>query len=113
MLIRLRRVLLLPTADTTPPIQPDQVVPGMRRLILSDLHMGSGDRLDDFDADAELVAFIYTYALHEKPTELILAGDTFELLQVRLPGPGEYERSGAAAEQRLQAILSAHAKAIG
>jgi UDP-2,3-diacylglucosamine pyrophosphatase LpxH len=113
MLIRLRRVLLLPTADTTPPIQPDQVVPGMRRLILSDLHMGSGDRLDDFDADAELVAFIYTYALHEEPTELILAGDTFEFLQVRLPGLGEYEWSGAAAEQRLQAILSAHAKAIG
>jgi UDP-2,3-diacylglucosamine pyrophosphatase LpxH len=110
--IRLRRVLLLPTEDTTPPITPDEVRPGIRRLILSDLHMSGGDRLDDFDADAELVAFIRAYAMREEPTELILAGDTFEFLQVRLPGLGDYEWSGAAAEQRLRAILSAHTQVI-
>src|SRR5689334_20423267 len=85
LLIRLRRVLLLPTGDSTAPITPDEVRPGLRRLILSDLHMGSGDRLDDFDADAEIVAFIRTYAMRAEPAELILAGDTFEFLQVRLP----------------------------
>jgi UDP-2,3-diacylglucosamine pyrophosphatase LpxH len=110
--IRLRRVLLLPTEDTTPPITTGQVRPGIRRLILSDLHMGAGDRLDDFDADADLIAFIRAYALREEPVELILAGDTFEFLQVRLPGLGDYEWSGAAAEQRLRAILSAHAQVI-
>jgi UDP-2,3-diacylglucosamine pyrophosphatase LpxH len=110
--IRLRRVLLLPTEDTTPPITPDEVRPRIRRLILSDLHMSAGDRLDDFDADVELVAFIRTYAICAAPVELILAGDTFEFLQVRLPGLGDYEWSGAAAEQRLRAILSAHAVVI-
>src|SRR5262245_7452924 len=111
--IRLRRVLLLPTEDTTPPITPDEVRPNICRLILSDLHMSAGDRLDDFDADVELVAFIRTNAMGAGPVELILAGDTFEFLQVRLPGLGDYEWSGAAAEQRLRAILSAHAQVIG
>src|SRR5262245_15421618 len=110
--IRLRRVLLLPTEDTTAPITPEQVRPGICRLILSDLHMAAGDRLDDFDPDAELVAFVSSYATRAEPVELILAGDTFEFLQVRLPGLGDYEWSGAAAEQRLRAILSAHAPAI-
>ncbi len=110
--IRLRRVLLLPTEDTTPPITSGEVRPGIRRLVLSDLHMGAGDRLDDFDADAELVAFIRTYAIRAEPVELILVGDTFEFLQVRLPGLGDYQWSSAAAEQRLRAILSAHAGVI-
>jgi UDP-2,3-diacylglucosamine pyrophosphatase LpxH len=110
--IQLRRVLLLPTEDTTPPITAKDVRPSIRRLILSDLHKGAGDRLDDFDADTELVAFIRGYALRAEPVELILAGDTFEFLQVRLPGIGDYEWSGAAAEQRLRAILSAHADVI-
>ena len=110
--IRLRRVLLLPTGDSTPPIGPSEVAPRMRRLIVSDLHLGGGDRLDDFDADGELAAFIRSYAIRGEPTELILAGDTFEFLQVRLPGLGDYEWSGAAAEQRLGAILSAHPEPI-
>jgi len=112
LLIWLRRVLLLPTGDSTPPITSDQVRPRMRRLVLSDLHMGNGDRLDDFEADAELIAFIHSYALGVEPTELILAGDTFEFLQVRLPSLGDYEWSGEAAEQRLRAILSAHAQVM-
>lgn len=109
---RLRRVLLLPTANTTPPIGPGEVTPRLRRLIVSDIHMGAGDRLDDFDDDAKLAAFFRFYATTDEPTELILAGDTFEFLQVRLPGLGDYEWSGAAAVQRLQAILSAHSEPI-
>ena len=112
LLIRLRRVLLLPTGEITPPIDDDEVAPRMRRIIVSDLHMGAGDRLDDFDADAEFVTFIRSYVMGWELTELILAGDTFEFLQVRLSGLGDYEWSGAAAEQRLRAILSAHPEPI-
>jgi UDP-2,3-diacylglucosamine pyrophosphatase LpxH len=112
LIIRLRRVLLLPTGDTTAPITAGQVVPRIRRLILSDIHMGGGDRLDDFESDAELVAFIHSYAMGAEPTELILAGDTFEFLQVRLPDLSDYDWSGAAAEERLRAILRAHAKVV-
>jgi UDP-2,3-diacylglucosamine pyrophosphatase LpxH len=110
--IRLRRVLLLPTTDSTPPIGPGEVAAGMRRVIVSDLHLGAGDRLDDFNADEDLATFIRCYVMRGEPTELILAGDTFELLQVRLPDVGDYEWSGAAATRRLQAILSAHPEPI-
>jgi UDP-2,3-diacylglucosamine pyrophosphatase LpxH len=112
LLIRLRRVLLLPTGDATPPLSEAQMRPGIRRLVISDLHLGNGDRLDDFDADSEMVAFVHGYAMRGEPTELILAGDTFEFLQVRLPGLGDYEWGGAAAEQRLRAIISAHDRVI-
>jgi UDP-2,3-diacylglucosamine pyrophosphatase LpxH len=110
--IRLRRVLLLPTTDSTPPIGPGDVAAGMRRVIVSDLHLGAGDRLDDFNADEDLATFVRSYVMREEPTELILAGDTFELLQVRLPDVGDYEWSGVAATRRLQAILSAHPEPI-
>jgi UDP-2,3-diacylglucosamine pyrophosphatase LpxH len=110
--IRLRRILLHATDDSTPPIGPEQVEPRMRRVVVSDLHMGAGDRLDDFDADAELAAFIRSYVTSGEPTELILAGDTFEFLQVRLPDLSDFEWSGAAAARRLDAILTAHAEPI-
>jgi UDP-2,3-diacylglucosamine pyrophosphatase LpxH len=106
--IRLRRTWLRSTADSTPPIEPEQVVSQMRRVIISDLHMGAGDRLDDFDADSELSAFIRSYVGGREPTELILAGDTFEFLQVRLPDLSDFEWSGEAAARRLGAILAAH-----
>jgi len=110
--IRLRRILLRSTADSTPPIEPDQVEPRMRRVIISDLHLGAGDRLDDFDADAELSGFIREYVTGDAPTELILAGDTFEFLQVRLPDLSDFEWSPEAAARRLSAILAAHAEPI-
>jgi UDP-2,3-diacylglucosamine pyrophosphatase LpxH len=110
--IRLRRILLHSTADSTPPIGPDQVEPRMRRVIVSDLHLGGGDRLDDFDADADLAGFIRSYVSVGEPTELILAGDTFEFLQVRLPNLSDFEWSGEAAERRLGAILAAHPEPI-
>ena len=110
--IRLRRIWLRSTDNSTPPIEPEQVDPQMRRVIISDLHMGAGDRLDDFDADAELSTFIRTYVAGAAPTELILAGDTFEFLQVRLPDLSDFEWSGEAAAQRLGAILAAHTEPI-
>ncbi len=110
--IRLRRILLRSTDDSTPPIEPEQVDPQMRRVIISDIHLGAGDRLDDFDADAELSTFIRAYVTSANPTELILAGDTFEFLQVRLPELSDFEWSGEAAAQRLGAILAAHSEPI-
>ncbi|GAB4202692.1 MAG: UDP-2,3-diacylglucosamine diphosphatase [Roseiflexaceae bacterium] len=112
LVLRLRRVLLLPTDDSTAPLGPDQVAPRMRRLIVSDLHLGAGDRLDDFQADQAFSAFVRSYALGHGPTDLILAGDTFEFLQVRLPDLSDYEWSGAAAERRLGVILAAHPEPI-
>jgi UDP-2,3-diacylglucosamine pyrophosphatase LpxH len=82
----------------------------MRRLIVSDLHMSIADRLDDFDADDEFVEFITTYAMGSGPTELILAGDTIEFLQVRLSEINDYDWSEDAAVIRLRAVIQAHPK---
>lgn len=106
--VRLRPIRLHLTDETTPPIPPDLVIPTMRRVIVSDLHLGSGDRLEDFDADAELMAFIGSYVNNGKPTELILAGDTLEFLQVRLPDVDDDDWSAQAAVRRLDAIVAAH-----
>jgi UDP-2,3-diacylglucosamine pyrophosphatase LpxH len=109
---RLWRILLSPTDQTTPPIAPQDVQPGMRRIIVSDLHWGAGDRLDDFVSDDAFVAFVTTYVCADEPTEFVLAGDTFEFLQVRLPGIADHDWSAQAAAARLQCILSAHAPAV-
>lgn len=112
LVLRLRQIALELTDDTTPPIEPEQVRPGVRRIIVSDLHWGAGDRLDDFVSDDAFIAFVRSYVITPEPTELILAGDTFEFLQVRLPHLGDYEWSGAAAAERLRVILSAHAGCV-
>lgn len=107
--LSLRRIPLRPTEHTTPPIGPEAVPARMRRLVLSDIHMGGGDRLDDFDDDAELVAFLDGYARGAGPTELILNGDTLEFLQVRLPDLDDDEYSDEAAGRRCAQIVAAHA----
>jgi UDP-2,3-diacylglucosamine pyrophosphatase LpxH len=107
VLTNVRPILLHPTADATAELRSDVTTLGIRRVIVSDIHLGAGDRLDDFHADSELADFIRTYAMAE-PTELILAGDTFEFLQVSLPDVGDFEWTARAAERRLQTILDAH-----
>ncbi len=106
--LRLRRVVLRPTPYTTPPIGPEAINPRQRRIVLSDLHLGGGDHLDDFNDDAALIAFLDHY-LAGAPTELILAGDTIEFLQVRLPDLDDDEYSDAAAARRIEAVIRAHA----
>lgn len=64
--LRLRRVVLRPTAYTTPPIEPDAISPRQRRIVLSDLHLGGGDHLDDFDDDAALIAFLDHYVSRDR-----------------------------------------------
>lgn len=108
LFLQLRRVPLRPTPYSTPAIGPAEVAPRLRRLVLSDIHMGGGDRLDDFDDDEALVAFIDSYARGAGPTELILNGDTLEFLQVRLPDLDDDEYSDAAADRRAARIIAAH-----
>lgn len=107
--LQFRRVELRATPYTTPPIGPEEIRPQMRRVIVSDIHLGAGDRLDDFDDDAALVEFIDQYVAGDEPTELILAGDTIEFLQVRVPGLDDDEWSEQAAVLRMQVVIEAHA----
>jgi UDP-2,3-diacylglucosamine pyrophosphatase LpxH len=106
--LRVRRVVLHPTDYITAPLGPDQIEPRRRRIVVSDLHMGGGDRLDDFSDDATLVAFLDHYVGGGEPTELVLAGDSFELLQIRLPGLADDDYSQDAAAARLDAVVAAH-----
>jgi hypothetical protein len=107
VLTRVRPVVLRPTEDSTSELGGTETTLGIRRIIVSDLHLGAGDRLDDFNADREFAEFVREYVINE-PTELILAGDTFEFLQVELPDIPDFEWSGRAAERRLEVILDAH-----
>lgn len=107
VLTRVRPVVLRPTGDSTPELGGAETTLGIRRIIVSDLHLGAGDRLDDFNADREFAEFVREYVMNQ-PTELILAGDTFEFLQVELPDIPDFEWSGRAAERRLEVILDAH-----
>lgn len=108
LFLRLRSVVLHPTAYTTAPIEPEAVRPRQRRIIVSDLHMGAGDRLDDFTDDPEFVQFIDSYVDNGVSTELILAGDTIEFLQVRLPDVDDDDYSQEAAEHRISIVIAAH-----
>jgi UDP-2,3-diacylglucosamine pyrophosphatase LpxH len=106
--LQLRRVTLTPTPYHTAPIGPEQIAPRQRRIIVSDLHLGGGDRLDDFEDDQSFAAFIDSYVSAGEPTELILAGDTVEFLQVRLGDIDDEDWSEEAAERRLAAVIAAH-----
>jgi UDP-2,3-diacylglucosamine pyrophosphatase LpxH len=106
--LQLRRVTLIPTPYHTPPISADEIAPRQRRIIVSDLHLGGGDRLDDFDCDLAFAAFVDLYVCRDEPCELILAGDTLEFLQVRLPDLDDDDWSEEAAERRIATIIAAH-----
>jgi UDP-2,3-diacylglucosamine pyrophosphatase LpxH len=108
LFLQFRKVELHPTRFTTPPIGPDAVNPALRRLIVSDLHLGAGDRADDFNDDPAFDDFITHYGLGSGPTELILAGDTIEFLQVRLDDIADDDWSEMAAVRRLETVITAH-----
>lgn len=110
--VRLRPIRLELTDATTPALEAAEVTVGLRRIVISDLHLGAGDRLDDFAADGPFAAFMQQYVARE-PTELILAGDTFEFLQVRIAEVADDEWSESAAVARLNAIVAAHPIVMG
>jgi UDP-2,3-diacylglucosamine pyrophosphatase LpxH len=105
--LRLRRILLRPTAYRTAALTAADIRPGLRRIVISDIHLGAGDRREDFFDDEVLAQFIDDLATGV-PTELILAGDSFEFLQVSLADLDDDQWSNAAAARRLTAILQAH-----
>lgn len=100
------------------------------KVVLSDLHLGAGriaegNTLEDFDRDEAFCALLRDLALESErrhtPMELILAGDTFEFLQVPCLPRGEafdptadydaerYEASSEAASlQKLMLIAEGH-----
>lgn len=54
----------------------------MKRLFLSDLHIGDGSAKDDFEFDAELSNLITDFAQHSD-AEIVIVGDGFEILESR------------------------------
>jgi UDP-2,3-diacylglucosamine pyrophosphatase LpxH len=81
-------------------------MPPKFKVVLSDLHLGAGfaaqgNRLEDFDRDRELAAFLASLAAESEregaDVELILNGDTFEMLQVPHVRAFEPARAYAAA----------------
>lgn len=55
----------------------------MKRLFLSDLHIGDGSAKDDFEFDAELSNLIADFAQHSD-AEIVIVGDGFEILESRV-----------------------------
>lgn len=107
VLTRLRPVVLRPTSDATHELNGDATALGIRRVVVSDLHLGAGDRMDDFHADVDFAEFVRSFVMGP-PTELILSGDTFEFLQVVLNDVNDFEWSSHAAVRRLETIMAAH-----
>ena len=111
--------LLLPSAPAT---HAQSVTDGGRRVVvLSDLHMGSGrdasgawHPFEDFRWSAELELFLRALEAGEAGTDLILNGDTFELLQGETPGCSYEDATLGCTEPealaRLEGVLAAHTR---
>ncbi len=113
--------LLLPSAPAT---HAQSVTAGGRRVVvLSDLHLGGGrdaagawHPFEDFRWPAELELFLGALEAGEAGTDLILNGDTFELLQVEAPGCSYEDATLGCTEPealaRLERVLAAHTREI-
>jgi UDP-2,3-diacylglucosamine pyrophosphatase LpxH len=91
------------------------------RLVLSDLHLGTGTRrgqlnpLEDFfhdDRFAELLAYYDELAGHDGSIELILNGDIFDLLKVKIANRWPTEVTEEIAVAKLQQCLDGHPKFV-
>lgn len=87
------------------------------RLVLSDLHLGTGSRpgelnpFEDFfhdDRFAELLAHYGREAGEDTGIELILNGDIFDLLKVKIGGIWPTEITAEIAAQKLRQCLDGH-----
>src|SRR5688500_8903203 len=87
------------------------------RVVLSDLHLGSGVRrgqlnpLEDFFQDerfAELIAHYDAEAGEDGEVELILNGDIFDLLKVKVGGVWPTEITDEIATEKLRQCLEGH-----
>ncbi|MGE0786900.1 MAG: metallophosphoesterase [Sandaracinaceae bacterium] len=91
------------------------------RLVLSDLHLGTGSRpgeynvFEDFHHDdefAELLAYYDREAGEEGELELILNGDIFDLLKVKIGGVWPTEITDEIATEKLRYCLDGHPRFV-
>ena len=93
----------------------------LTRLVLSDLHLGTGSRpgesnvLEDFHHDddfAELLAHYEREAGGDGELELILNGDIFDLLKVKIGGVWPTEITDEIATEKLRQCLDGHPRVV-
>lgn len=82
------------------------------RFVISDLHLGAGDYLDDFDQDAAFRSFLEQIA-DRRHSELIINGDFLDFVAVNLEKTTvkPFSRLGCTEDeslQKLERILEAH-----
>ncbi len=91
------------------------------RLVLSDLHLGTGIRrgelntMEDFyhdDRFAELLEYYDRRAGDTAELEIILNGDIFDLLKVKVDGVWPVEVTPEIAAQKLRACLDGHPRFV-
>lgn len=83
------------------------------RYIVSDLHLGAGDYLDDFNQDGNFVAFLDTVG-GRRGAELVLNGDFIDFVAVKLDKTSArpFSRLGSTEDEslsKLERVLEAHA----
>lgn len=93
----------------------------LTRLVLSDLHLGTGSRpgelnvFEDFHFDdefADLLSFHDREAGDEGEIELILNGDIFDLLKVKIGGVWPIEITDEIATEKLRKCLDGHPRFV-
>ena len=86
------------------------------RYIVSDLHLGAGDYLDDFDQDESFRLFLENIG-GRRGSELILNGDFIDFVAVTLEKPTgrAFSRLGSTEAEslaKLERVMEAHAALI-
>jgi UDP-2,3-diacylglucosamine pyrophosphatase LpxH len=93
----------------------------LTRLVLSDLHLGTGSRpgelnvLEDFHYDvefSELLGYYDREAGDEGEVELILNGDIFDLLKVKVGGVWPTDITDEIATDKLRQCLDGHPRFV-
>ncbi|NJL34371.1 MAG: hypothetical protein HC893_11505 [Chloroflexaceae bacterium] len=100
-----RTTALVPTHHRTPAHLDRQRI---RRIIVSDLHLSNGTRYEENLVGNTFSEFLSIYINHSEPIELVLAGDTFELLQVFPGGIDGTAWSEDLAVRRMQIVFAYH-----
>ncbi len=82
------------------------------RFIVSDLHVGAGDYLDDFNRDGDFIAFMDLAGKHRN-TELVINGDFIDFVAVNLDKTSvrPFSRLGNTESEslaKLERVLEAH-----
>ncbi|MFW6113908.1 MAG: metallophosphoesterase, partial [Actinomycetota bacterium] len=86
------------------------------RYIISDLHLGAGDYLDDFNQDASFEFFLESIA-RRRSSELIINGDFIDFVAVTLEEDTNrpFSRLGCTEDEslrKLERVLEAHPRVI-